>query len=342
MQNFLFLLLIFSISSCTKLFVDENKENTPINNFEMLWKLVDENYCYFEYKNIDWDYQYSVYKEKIFDSMSDEELFNVLSEMLSELKDGHVNLYSNFNQSRYWNWYLDYPSNFDEKILDEKYLGNDYYISGGLVSKLLKNNIGYIRYSSFSSVVDDDNLNFVLSKFSDTDGIIIDIRNNGGGYIYISDLIASRFIPEQYSDSTSIRVGYLKYKTGVEHDDFSDFYKVDLIPTKKENIKYQKKVVLVTNRLVYSAANDFAMKMKALPNVILMGDTTGGGGGVPILNELYNGWSVRYSANPMFDSEKKHTEFGIAPTYFVQMDTTNREFDSILESAIDYLSNKNK
>ena len=43
-------------------------------------------------------------------------LFDVLGDMLNELKDGHTNLISTFNMSRYWDWYLDYPDNFDSDI----------------------------------------------------------------------------------------------------------------------------------------------------------------------------------------------------------------------------------
>ena len=56
--------------------------------------------------------------------MSNDGLFEVLGNMLAELKDGHVNLYSVSNTARYWDWYLDYPRNFDEAII-EQYLGRE-------------------------------------------------------------------------------------------------------------------------------------------------------------------------------------------------------------------------
>ena len=27
----------------------------PRTNFEALWKILDENYCFFDYKQVDWD-----------------------------------------------------------------------------------------------------------------------------------------------------------------------------------------------------------------------------------------------------------------------------------------------
>lgn len=329
----LFFSTIVLFFSCGNLFTDSNPESTPKNNFELLWTIIDENYCYFNYKDIDWDYQYNVYSNKIDDTMTEEELFDVFADMLGELKDGHVNLYSDFDITRYWNWYLDYPPNFDENIVERYYLGNDYDKAGGLSVKLLRDNIGYIRYGDFSSLVDDDNLDHVIEQFQNTDGIIIDIRNNGGGYVYISDLIASRF------SGGSQLVGYTRYKIGPGHDDFSDYYPLELYDIDTSRQYYSKKVVVLTNRLVFSSANDFASKMSHLKNVTIMGDTTGGGGGVPISSELYNGWTVRYSANPEYDAKKNHIEFGIAPDIYIQMDTIamRKNIDSMIEEAIDHL-----
>ncbi|EKC55562.1 hypothetical protein LEA_15281, partial [human gut metagenome] len=47
--------------------------------------------------------------------------------------------------------------------------------------------------------------------------------------------------------------------------------------------------------------------------VTVMGDRTGGGSGLPFSSELPNGWSVRFSACPVLDVNKQHTEFGMTP-----------------------------
>ena len=40
-----------SVTSCVK---EEEFANSPEGNFEMLWKIMDEHYCFFEYKDIGW------------------------------------------------------------------------------------------------------------------------------------------------------------------------------------------------------------------------------------------------------------------------------------------------
>ena len=75
-----------------------------------------------------------------------------------------------------------------------------------------------------------------------------------------------------------------------------------------------KAVVVLTNRSTFSAANNFVSIMKYLPNVKIVGATTGGGSGMPYSSELPNGWWVRFSACSILDPHGKVTEFGVEPS----------------------------
>lgn len=319
---------LFLLFSCQD--TDEYTVN-PRENFEALWKILDENYCFFDYKAIDWDEVHSRYAVQIQDSMNQFELFDLMAKMLSELKDGHTNLYSSFNVARYWDWYKDYPPNFYEE-LNDAYLGKDYKIAGGMEYKKIANDrIGYVRYSSFSSTLGESNLDYMFYHFKECQALVIDIRNNGGGSLANSERFASRFIQEKTN------VGYIMHKTGKGHNDFSEPYPIVLEPT--ERIRWLRPVVVLTNRHCYSAANDFVMKMRMFPHVTIMGDKTGGGSGFPFTSELPNGWSVRFSACPMLDNEKQLTEFGIEPD--IPVSITESDLlggkDTIIEEAILYL-----
>lgn len=319
---------LFLLFSCQD--TDEYTVN-PRENFEALWKILDENYCFFDYKAIDWDEVHSRYAVQIQDSMNQFELFDLMAKMLSELKDGHTNLYSSFNVARYWDWYKDYPPNFYEE-LNDAYLGKDYKIAGGMEYKKMANDrIGYVRYSSFSSTLGESNLDYMFYHFKECQALVIDIRNNGGGSLANSERFASRFIQEKTN------VGYIMHKTGKGHNDFSEPYSIVLEPT--ERIRWLRPVVVLTNRHCYSAANDFVMKMRMFPHVTIMGDKTGGGSGFPFTSELPNGWSVRFSACPMLDNEKQLTEFGIEPD--IPVSITESDLlggkDTIIEEAILYL-----
>lgn len=319
----LLLLALPALAGCIR---EEEFNNTPQDNFEALWKIIDEQYCFLDYKQIDWDAIHDKYQPLITADMSNEGLFEVLGNMLAELKDGHVNLYSASNTARYWDWYLDYPRNFSEEVV-EKYLGRDYRIGSGLKYTILDDNIGYVYYESFSDGAGEGNLDEMLSYLSICNGLIFDVRNNGGGALTNSSRIAARFTNEK------VLTGYIMHKTGTGHSDFSDPEPIYLEPS--NSIRWQKKVVLLTNRHSYSATNDFVNAMHCLPNVTLMGDKTGGGSGLPFSSELPNGWGVRFSASPHLDANKEHIEFGIDPDIKVDMikEEQDQGIDTIIEEA---------
>jgi hypothetical protein len=321
---------LLSLSSCIVDEYNNLRHATPTDNFNLLWKLVDESYCYFGYKKINWDSIKTVYAPKISDDMDEKALFKVCAAMLNELKDGHVNLYSDFNTSRYWDWYLSYPQNYNNTIVERTYLGRDHIIAGRLRAKRIRD-VGYLRYGSFMDEITAVNVREAIGQLGDTKGLIIDVRDNGGGSVGYATTFASCF----FSEKTV--VGYMQYKEGPGHSEFSKLYPQYVEP--EEAAVFSGKIVVLTNRLAYSATNDFVSMMKCLPNVTLMGDVTGGGGGVPLSAELYNGWQLRISRNPLFDANRQHIEFGIPPDIRVDMDKDDEYngIDSIIERAISYL-----
>lgn len=324
MKKYLVYLVSFVLlTSCVDA---EERQNSPTGNFEALWQILDEHYCFFDYKQheygLDWNEVYHKYKVRVDDKMNEDQLFEVLCNMLSELRDGHVNLTYSMDYGRYWTWQEAYPKNFNDS-LERRYLGTDYKIASGLRYRILDDNIGYIRYESFQQPIGEGNLDDVLAYLALCRGLIIDIRNNGGGDLTTAELLAARFVHEK------TLVGYMQHKTGTGHSDFSDMEPQYLEPSR--NIRWHKGVCVLTNRSVFSAANTFAVMMRALPNVKIVGDHTGGGSGMPMSNSLPNGWSVRYSACPMYDRDRQQTEFGIVPDIQVSIGTS--EDDEIIETA---------
>ena len=315
------------LSSCTKV---EIYENTPTGNFEALWNIIDEHYCFFDYKaeeyGLDWDAVYRKYKRKIADGMSTAGLFEVLGDMLDELRDGHVNLYAAHDVARYWDFREGYATNFSEEI-QARYLGTDYKIASGLRYTILPDNIGYIYIPSFSNGIGEGNLDECLYALALCRGLIIDVRNNGGGNLSYAETLAARFTNER------VLTGYISHKTGSGRSDFSSPQPVYL--ESSNGIRWQKPVCVLTNRSSYSATNDFVKIMRILPLVTIVGDRTGGGSGLPFSSELPSGWSIRFSACPSFDVNMQHSEFGIDPDVRVDMSGEDRArgVDTIIETA---------
>ncbi|UKK67996.1 S41 family peptidase [Prevotella communis] len=328
MRKLLYILCLIPLFiSC----VDEEEfADTPQGNMEALWKIIDEHYCFLEYKQqeygLNWDAVHEKYKERVKGKLTRKQQFEVLCDMLGELRDGHVNLSAAHDFGRYWSWFEDYPTNFSDTLL-RRYMGTDYQIASGISYKILDDNIGYIRYESFNDPIGEGNLNEALSHMILCRGLIIDIRSNGGGMLTNAEKLAARFCQEK------TLVGYYQHKTGPGHQDFSDKEARYLEPS--ANVRWNKPAVVLTNRRVYSAANEFAVYMKTLPNVRLVGDHTGGGAGMPFSSSLPCGWSVRFSAVPMYDAQGESAEFGIEPDYNVQQ--TDEDFakgkDTLIEFA---------
>ena len=327
---FIHIIIVFNLISFSSCIREDVSGNTPYANFESLWKIIDEQYCFLDYKNkeygLDWDEVYKRYSKRISPNMSNYNLFEVLSEMVNELRDGHVNLGSGMATSQYREWFDAYPRNFSDSI-QSNYLGKDYKITSGLVYQILESNIGYVYCESFSNAIGDGNLDYMFKDLELCDGVIIDVRNNGGGNLTTAQKLAARFTNEKKL------VGYMSYKTGPGHNEFSKPEPVYIEPSK--GVRWQKKAVVLVNRRSYSSTNDFVNIMKQLPNVTIIGDKTGGGSGLPFSSEIPNGWSIRFSASPMFDSEMNQLEFGINPDIKIDMQESDflKGKDTIIEEA---------
>ena len=311
MKRLKFFLLILMCGLCgISCIREEVSGNSPEANFESLWRIIDQQYCFLDYKqevySLDWDEVHERYAKRIAPDMSSEALFEVLSDMVNELRDGHVNLSSSMAT---------------------------YTISSGLTYQILENNIGYIYCSSFSNGIGDGNLDQTLNRLAICDGLIIDVRDNGGGNLTTAQRLAGRFTNEK------VLVGYMTHKTGPGHNDFSDPAPVYL--ESSTGIRWQKKAVVLTNRRSFSATNDFVNCMRQLPLVTIVGDKTGGGSGLPFSSEIPNGWFIRFSASPMYDTDMNQLEFGIDPDIKVDMTSEDmqRGKDTMIEKACEILKN---
>ncbi len=293
-------------TSCSKLLMKEDVSNTPTHCFESMWQTVNDNYAFFDYKKINWNTIHDRYAPTIQDTMSQDSLFSVLSAMLYELKDGHVNLSKGTDRSRNWSWKDDYPDNFNPLFTQRQYLKRDFQLTNALKNQIFEDSIGYIRYESFGQSVSDDDLDYVLKRMEDTKGLIIDVRDNGGGSMATIFKIMNRFVDKR------VQIGNMQTKNGSAYNDFTKPVPLYIQP-KKGKVQYLKPIVVLINRSCYSATTHFAAFMSLLPNVTLVGDRAGGGGGLPISRDLPNGWQYRFSATMQTLPDGTQIESGFDP-----------------------------
>lgn len=328
MKRILYTLFIY-VACVSCITEDYSVSSLPTATFEALWRTLDERYCFFEYKELNWESVHQEYATQVSDTMSRETLFDVLSRMTYTLRDGHVNLISSMNVSRYGAWYDDYPMNYSDSLLHQT-LGRaeDYHQAGIMQYRVLQpDSVGYVRVESLSAVPSWQSLADMLVHLSQCQALILDLRSNGGGLLTAAERVASSFVAER------TLVGYMQHKRGVGHSDFAPAEPIYLDPS--PGARWLRPVVILTNRRTYSAANALVMYLQPQPHVVVVGDRTGGGSGMPFTSTLPNGWGIRFSASPMLTPEREHTEFGIEPD--VHCDITPDDYahsrDTILERA---------
>lgn len=325
----IFFLPLLLLAGCV---TESTPADTRHGNFEALWSTIDRHYCFFAEKQadygLDWNEVHTRYAPQVAEGMTSRQLFEVLANMLCELRDGHVNLYAAHQTASYGEWFDAYPANFSDSLLRAT-LGptGAYAQASGLRWRVLPDNVGYVRVSSFDVTFGLGNLQEMMRDLATCSRLVVDVRSNGGGMLTSATRLASLFVNEETVGA------YMAHKTGTAHTAFSPPEPIRITPF--HGLRWQKPVSILTNRRTFSAANTFVMMLKGLPRVTIVGDRTGGGAGMPFSSELPNGWSVRFSACPMYDRTMQCTESGIDPDIRVDIapDDLARGIDTILERA---------
>ena len=337
----IFILLASALlfASCEKAFL-RDPEQSPTAVFDYLWQRVDRQYALFDVKGIDWDSVRNRYAPQVSDDISDDSLFRVLANMLGTLKDGHVNVMSPFDVSRSEEIFLQTYGrrNIEPNVVTLNYLGPHYHSAGGFAYNTLRgDSVLYIRYSSFSNTASTATLNNILVRYAEAAGVIFDIRQNGGGSVEnIWNILA--LMPAMHTHLYTTQI-----KSGPAHDDFSEAEKVYSPFTNGDYEPYGKPFVVLTDRGSYSASSFFALCAKGYDNMLLMGDTTGGGLGLPNGGELPNGWTYRFPVTRTLSPEGKNYENGVPPDTVVLLTQTATAAgkDNVIEAAADVIVRRN-
>ena len=320
-------------------------------NYEAFWNLFNEKYCFmgenFGYtKNVDWDAVYDEMMPKVEAAQTEEELLEIMGLSIDKLKDGHIWIDTKFNHRGCYTFYYDengvrYPENFiSTTVVKEKYLDNQYQYrtrNGQRFGNITRDGktFFYLHHSDFSKELNGEDIEVMQPHIEKADGIIYDIRTNPGGNTQLAFEVAGKFMKER------THIGYSVVKSGKGHNDMTEptpLYVEPLDPGLKWS---EKKTVLLTNRDVYSTANEFTCFMKQAPNVTVIGGITGGGGGNPTSFYLPNGWTIVMSAHTFtLDKDKKQIEAGIEPDILVTITDQDKanNVDTIIEKAIEFLS----
>ena len=331
------LLGLLAFASCERAFMEQDEPKNPVNVFDYLWNQVDQNYTFFDIKGIDWDSVREVYRPKVNDDLKKDSLFRVCAAMLNTLRDGHTNLISGFdvshNDSVYYKMYAD--KNIDEDVVFLNYLTVNHHTTGSFTHNAIRDGkVAYLRYSSFSNGINESVLKYLLNYYKSCDGIILDLRQNGGGSMSNISQLLSIF------DNHKQPLYKTQVKSGPGHDDFADAVTVYAADSSLMGQNpYTKPVAVLIDRGSYSATSFFAICTQAYDNIKLFGDYTGGGLGIPNGGTLPNGWTYRFSVSRTLTIDGQNYENGVPPDVHVLLDPacTTQGIDNVIETAADWI-----
>ena len=337
------ILTIFIANGCEKIILGPKPENTPIENFKVLWTILDEKYALFPIKNVDWDTLYTFYSNQITNSTTENELWAICGNLISNLNDGHTILVNSDRTNSLSSSNLD-PSKaagFSRELVKSKYLQNTSVSGEGYITTgtLINSNIAYIHISSFRSATNGrdwiKDIDPIIRNLAQYDAAIIDIRNNGGGLTKNVEYFSSSIIDRAFT------YYYKQVKTGTGHNDFGP-RTAKIISPRKDNVGYNGKIVLLTNRFTASGGDCVALISKNLEYSTQIGDTTNGSfAEVTQTGLLPNGWTIQFSCSLMtYDDGTSPEGIGIIPD--IVIDNTKQDIlagqDKVLERAVKYLA----
>jgi C-terminal processing protease CtpA/Prc len=252
-----------------------------------------------------------VYRPRALAAPNDGVFASVLAQMLMELHDRHVSLTAGPSAAT-----LSYhapedfaPVDFDPNVIDKQYVSQSAPSTPHLRVGWLTTSVGYIRIGSFGGSGWEGELDAALQSLEKADRLVVDIRGNFGGSYELAVAMAGRFA------SAPSTFGYVRLRNGPSHDDLTDYIAETVTPQGRQ---FTGPVYLLTNRRVYSAAEDFTLALRGLPNVTVVGDTTGGSSGKPTVRQLANGWTYELSTWIQYTPDRRAVEdAGLAPSVVV-------------------------
>lgn len=284
----------------------------PETTFEELWRTFHERYPFFELRKVDWGKQYETYRPKVTSKTTDAELFELLCQMLAPLNDGHVELEGRVDGKRCFFTAEDKPKFYQElsdkeikelfKVTEQTLIANGFSPLQKTEAWILRYcrspEVGYMRILELEGVKKAPLatvLDRIAGDFGQLRGFIIDIRDCPGGEDSIAIAIINRFCDRK-------RVAFhRKTKTGPGPDDYTPLRTWYLEP--EGGAQFTGPVVLLTNDAVFSGGEAFALAIRELPHVTIVGDHTNGIFSYTLDRKLSNGWKyclshqVYYSAD---------------------------------------------
>ena len=342
--------------------VNEELINDPKYNFEILWNTFNEQYVYFNERNIDWNKIYEKYEPQVKSETKPLELYLIFEKMLGEINDGHISIdlpdeieedYENQLTNNEDEVDDEIPDGLDKKVKNliiEKHIKDiNLYNRGDLKWGMINEDIAYVQTSNMIgwanyNIADSlstkqfwkewwANLNKADNHHNDvaegTRFIMDSIVNSiGNAKACIIDL---RFNGGGFDD---VSVEILNHFVNIETDICTKKVRLEKGFTKKQTMSlkpsknnFKGKLYILTSQETASAAELLVLGSKEIPNSKIIGSTTEGVFSDILHKKLPNGWTYGMS-NMVYESLDgvSYEEIGIAPDNKLDYPVKSKDF----------------
>ncbi|MEU6633659.1 S41 family peptidase [Streptomyces parvus] len=323
----------------------------PLAAFDVFWQSFEENYPFFSAKGIDWNAVREQYRPKVDAKTTEDELFDVFSDMVRPLHDAHVAVQhgdSVFAQPRPGTTVP--TGELDTKVKkfimerDLKDARNlQEFANGRITYADLPGGQGYLRISGFGGYAGEDTsyaaqlaeLETALDTALGKDrprrlkGLIIDLRINGGGSDALGIHIAERLTDTPY-------VAYAKRARNDPADPSRHTRPQPAYVLPAQGPHYTGSIAVLTGGSTFSAGETFTQALMDRPGrTVRIGQPTQGVFSDVMMRKLPNGMSA-YLPNEEFLTSSGQTFDGTGiPPHLTEPVFTKEEFDRKKDSAFD-------
>jgi hypothetical protein len=341
----------------------------PETNFDAFWGYFDQNYAFFDERNIDWSSVYRRHRPAITENTTPQQLWQILGTVIGQLGDGHATLVNDIRTreqtarggqvrellpllyeysgksidfNRYPGVFLGFREDVFRQLPAKLKPGSHWRLANGMIQGgYVNERTAYLAINEMSGFSDGQSsdevsainalMNQVMDRVRGSDSLIVDVRLNPGGDDKVSMAIAERFADKQ-------RLAFTK-QARLRHG-FTAPQEITVQPGATQG--YRRPVCLLAGELTASAAEIFVLAMRVLPQVTVVGEPTKG-----ILSDTHvfvmpNQWMLTGSNERYTAADgNRYEAVGVPPDIVSKRYDKQRLIDSHFDSMADctaYLS----
>ncbi len=314
------------------LYLHQARQPDAQKALEFFCEVFEQDYAFFDLRGVDWTAACSRARKKISAQSGSDELFDVLHQLISPLLDNHVILSNGIrtvsserigeikalinSELGLSNSLIGHPENISRigSFINREFLGGQGTSAGNGVFNwgMITEDVGYLNVLKFFGIADTeaareaydlpprraDHAQFlrndldaigpimdrIIADLSEASAIILDVRLNGGGFDNLGMSIAGRFTDKRHLAFTK------QARDGSGVTPRQEFF-----VEPEGRIQFTRPVYVLTSARTASAGDIFAMCMRNLPNVTLVGQPSTGILSDNLKKHLPNGWVTTIS-----------------------------------------------